>query len=58
MALLLTFLIGVCGDGYVRREALSTRNCYGCGNLYCTVVVMADHPRDYLRAVWIMLTEG
>jgi hypothetical protein len=57
MALLLTFLIGVGGDGYVRREALATRNCYGCGNLYCTAVDIADRPLGYLRAVWIMLTE-
>lgn len=57
--LLLTLLVGIATDSYMRADTLS--NCWGCKALRCHIVFIADdpvyalmHPRETFEG----LTQG
>ena len=49
---------GAGADTYVRApEHPGATQCF-CATWKCNVVAVADHPVDFLRVLWVMLTEG
>ncbi|HEX6624929.1 MAG TPA: hypothetical protein VF064_14565 [Pyrinomonadaceae bacterium] len=54
----LAVALGAACDAYVRRPDDPGRTQCFRTSWKCYVVSIADHPVDFLRASWVMLTEG